>query len=176
MERNKKLKSIKGKCKYLLIIFIALLTALLLNAFVVLNTRIIGKSMYPLLNQNDWVFVNRIAFVNCEPSFGDIVVLKKPDLTNETIIKRIIGTPHDTVEIKNGKLYLNGNLVENDFAQMDENENMSIITVPKNCYFVMGDNTSESNDSRKWTNPFVKNNEIIGKVIFKYFPKPRIIK
>lgn len=176
MGKNKKLKSIKVKCKFLFIIFFALLTALLLNTFVVSNTRIIGKSMSPLLNENDWVIVNRLAFLNCDPTFGDVVILKKPDLTNETIIKRIVGTPLDTIEIKNGRLYLNGNLVENDFAKMDEKENMSIITVPKNCYFVMGDNTSESNDSRKWTNPFVKNNEITGKVIFKYFPKPRIIK
>lgn len=177
MEKNKNSKSIlKGNFRFLSIIFTALLIALLLNTFVVSNTRIIGESMSPLLNQNDWVIVNRLAFLNCDPTFGDVVVLKKSDITNETIIKRIIGTPLDTVEIKNGRLYLNGNLVENDFAQMHENENMSIITVPKNCYFVMGDNTSESNDSRKWTNPFVKNDEIIGKAIFKYFPKPRKIK
>lgn len=127
--------------------------------------------MSPTLNGNDWVITDRRYYLHSDPKFGDIVVIYKKDVTNEPIVKRIIGTPTDSVEIRDGQLYINDKLLAGDFAQMDKNENMKKVTVPQNCYFLMGDNRKVSNDSRKWTNPFVTREEIIGKVSFEYFPK-----
>lgn len=161
----------KGNVKFLFVVLIALLCAFLLNTVVLSNSRVVGLSMYPVLNENDWIIANRLEYVNSEPSFGDIIVFKKKDVTSDPIVKRVIGIPFDTVEIIDGYLYINNKRIDNDFAAMDKSENMQKITVPKDSYFVMGDNRDLSVDSRKWEKPFVKKEQIIGKVKLKYFPK-----
>lgn len=170
MGSNKK-KETKGNFKFLIIVAVALVSAFLVNTFLYTNTRVIGDSMAPLLKNNDWIITDRLVYLRSDPSFGDIVVIHKKDVLDQPIVKRVIGVPLDTLEIEAGKLYRNHKLVQNDFAAMDKSENMKKITVPKNCYFLMGDNRKVSNDSRRWKNPFVRRDELIGKAVFKYFPK-----
>lgn len=173
MTKSKKQNEAEPKVnfKILIIIGLALLFAFLVNTFFYTNTRVDGASMSPTLNANDWVITDRRAYLHSDPQLGDIVVVHKPDVTKEPIVKRIIGTPKDSVEIKDGQLFINDKLIENDFARMQKSENMKKITVPQNCYFLMGDSRNVSNDSRKWKNPFATKDEIIGKVCFAYFPK-----
>lgn len=170
MGSNKK-KETKGNFKFLIIVAVALVSAFLVNTFLYTNTRVIGDSMAPLLKDNDWIITDRLVYLRSNPSLDDIVVIHKKDVFDQPIVKRVIGVPLDTLEIKAGKLYRNHKLVQNDFAAMDKSENMKKITVPKNCYFLMGDNRKVSNDSRRWKNPFVRRDELIGKAVFKYFPK-----
>ncbi len=150
-----------------MLISAASIAAFAVNCFIASVVRIVGNSMQPVLNKNDWVLVSRLPF---EPECGDIVIFRKPDVSDETIVKRIIGVPYDTVEIKNGIVYINGNRTEDGFLSLSENDNMEEITVDEGCYFVLGDNRAESYDSRKWENPLVNREEIKGKVIVRLFP------
>lgn len=167
---NKKRKS-ENNYRFLLIVAAALILAFLVNTFCFTNTRVIGASMSPFLKENDWVITDRLAYFRSAPAFGDIVVIKKPDVIDQPIVKRVIGVSLDTIEIRDGRLYRNGKPVVHDFSPMNKSENMKTVKVPENCYFLLGDNREASNDSRKWKNPFVKRNEILGKAVLKYFPK-----
>lgn len=171
MEKICKKRKSENNYRFLLIVAAALLLAFLVNAFCFTNTRVIGASMSPFLKENDWVITDRLAYFRSMPAFGDIVVIKKPDVIDQPIVKRVIGVPRDTVEISNGRLYRNGKPVIHDFAPMSKSENMKMMTVPENCYFLMGDNREASNDSRRWEKPFVKKDEILGKAVVKYFPE-----
>ena len=166
------MKSLKKSYRSVLMIVTAVVAAFAVNHFIFSAVRIVGNSMQPTLEKNDWVIVSRLPF---EPSYGDIVVFKKKDVSGETLVKRIIGIPGDTVEIKNGIIYINGEKKENDFSLISDEYNMEKITVDSDSYFVMGDNRAESNDSRKWEEPFVNSAEIKGKVIFLLFPEIRIL-
>jgi signal peptidase I len=159
----------QGDYRFLIIVAVALFLAFIVNAFFYSNTRVVGNSMAPLLQENNWIIVDRRAYRQTSPAFGDIVVVYKPDVTGEPIIKRIMGLPLDTLEIRAGKFYRNGREIH-DFSKMDSWETMKSVTVPKGCYFLMGDNRRASNDSRRWKNPFVRKDQIAGKVLFRYFP------
>lgn len=171
MEKISKKEKSDNNYRFLLLVAAALVLALLVNTFCFTNTRVIGASMSPFLKENDWVITDRLAYFRSAPAFGDIIVIKKPDVIDQPIVKRVIGVPLDTVEIRDGRLYRNGKPVVHDFAPMNKSENMKLVKVPENCYFLLGDNREASNDSRKWKNPFVKRNEILGKAVLKYFPK-----
>ena len=161
----------KGDYKALVIIAGALLAAFIVNSFLITVVRIVGDSMQPTLYENNWFLVDRIAYINSEPEYGDIIIFKKQDVTGGVIVKRVIGTPNDTVEIKNGFVYINGKLTEDEFSAASERDNFDKIIVNEDSYFVLGDNRNSSSDSRIWDNPFVNRDEIIGKICFKLFPK-----
>ena len=84
------MKIVKNSYKSILIIAAAAIAAFAVNHFLVSAVRIVGNSMQPVLNKNDWVLVSRLPF---EPEYGDIVIFQKPDVTDEAIVKRIIGVP-----------------------------------------------------------------------------------
>lgn len=166
------MKFLRNSYRSLLIVVTAVAAALAVNHFIFSTVRIVGNSMQPTLEKNEWVLVSRLPF---EPAYGDIVIFKKKDVSSETLVKRIIGIPGDTVEIKNGIIYINGEKKENDFSLISDEYNMDQITVDSDGYFVMGDNRAESKDSRKWEEPFVNSAEIKGKVIILLFPEIRIL-
>lgn len=171
MGKISKKKKPENNYRFLLIVAAALVLAFLVNTFCFANTRVIGASMSPFLEENDWVITDRLVYFRSAPAFGDIVVIRKPDVIDQPIVKRVIGVPLDTVEIRNGRLYRNGKPVVHDFASMNKSENMKMIKVPENCYFLMGDNRGVSNDSRRWKKPFVRRDQILGKAVLKYFPE-----
>lgn len=171
MEKNNKKENQKNNFRFLIVVAAALIFACLINAFCFTNTRVIGGSMEPFLKGNDWIITDRLIYLRSAPSFGDVVVIRKPDVFDQPIVKRVIGTPSDCIEIKAGRLFRNGRAVENDFGSMEKSEDMKKIAVPPDCYFLMGDNRKVSNDSRRWKHPFVRREEIMGKAVLKYFPE-----
>jgi signal peptidase I len=114
------------------------------------------------------------------PKLGDVVVFKAPPEPDKDYIKRVIGTPGDTVEVKDGQVYRNGKLLDESKYLKPTVKAYSgtflkegdTITVPEDEYFVMGDNRLYSSDSREWG--FVKRNEIIGESLFVYWPFNRM--
>ncbi len=112
-----------------------------------------------------------------DPRRGDVIVFEYPEDPSKDFIKRVIGTPGDTVQVINKKVYVNGKLYENphevhkekDVIPKEQNprDNTDLITVPTNAYFVMGDNRDRSYDSRFWK--FVRNDQIKGLAFIKYW-------
>ena len=170
-----------------LVVFIALQTA-------IQNFQVQGSSMKPTLLPADRIVVNKIPTVRIPlstigetlPWFhsipekdhyifglherGSIVVFKSPDESSQDLVKRIIGIPGDTVSMNDGKVFVNGNQIEEPYVESQGSSQISDLQVPKNHYFVLGDNRPWSNDSRHWVFSFVEESLIIGKAWMIYWP------
>ena len=168
-------------------IIVAFLLAMVIRAFVVQAFKIPTGSMRPTLLEGDLILVNkfiygaRIPFTDFRlPAVsglkrGDVIVFIYPEDPKKDFIKRLVGLPGETVEIKNGSIYINGQpLVGPVFNQRyyynrgDLGSEGQKISIPKDSYFVLGDNSASSKDSRYWG--FVPRKYIIGKAIFRYWP------
>ncbi len=130
-----------------------------------------GDSMNGTFSHNDLLVVSQLAYRESSPERGDIVIFERDSLTDGQIIKRIIALPNETVEIKNGIVYINDEPLNDEFSVFDENDNFPKTIVQSDSYFVLGDNRKYSNDSRHWDTPFLKKEEIRGKVILRIFPQ-----
>jgi signal peptidase I len=103
---------------------------------------------------------------------GDIVVFTPPPESNlrKILIKRLIGMPGDRIEIRRGKLFRNGETVEEDYIKEPMKYRMKEFVVPEGKLFFLGDNRNISNDGHIWANPFVDYESVIGKAVFRVFP------
>jgi signal peptidase I len=132
-----------------------------------------GQSMYPNLHDRDGAMINKFIYMFKAPTRGDIVVFRFPGTRNDLYVKRIIGLPHETVEIENNNVYVNNNLIAETYIdQLTKNLIYSKITLGDNEYFVLGDNRGGSNDSRSWG--ALDKKFIIGKLDFMFWPLDRI--
>lgn len=149
---------------------------LLLNRFVVINAKIPSQSMETTLMIGDRLFGNRLAYLNSDPKRYDIVIFHYPDDESQLFVKRLIGLPGDTIEVKNGVVYINGEHDDTDdgFTSTDLYDDFGPYTVPDNCYFMMGDNRAHSNDSRFWTTTCVRRDQIVARAGFRYWPLNKI--
>lgn len=155
------------------IIWIGIFIGLFVFVIYVLTfTQVVGPSMEPGLKDKDVVVVFR--FLR-NPKCGNIVTHRVG--TEQIFIKRVVGLPNDKVEIKNGLLYINDNLFEENYVLKENNTkvlNKVFDIVPEDHYLVLGDNRDNSKDSRHKEISFIKKEDITGKVIFKIFPFNRI--
>lgn len=150
----------------------AIATYLLISIFV-FSARVDGSSMNPTFTHGNFLFATRNYFTS-EYDTGDIVVFNSPAL-GKALIKRVIGTPGDTVKIEAGKVYINGKEINEPYINNEPLETLEII-VAENTYFLMGDNRQDSLDSRYEIIGLVNKEQIMGKVVVEVFPKPQIIK
>lgn len=159
---------------------IAIILALVIRTFVVQAFKIPTGSMRPTLVEGDRILVNKFIYNFREPKRGDIIVFKYPGDEKKDFIKRLIATEGESLEIKNGDVYINDERVEDPFIIRQFHyynkapfggENAKII-VPKRSFYVMGDNSASSRDSRYWG--FVPEKNLIGKAFFLYWPLNRI--
>ena len=162
-------KGIKSEYRFIIIVVTSLLVALILSIFVCRFAFIKGDSMADTLHDGDVVLVSPLAYTKKTPNRGDIVLIKRDDLTKGHIVKRIIAVSGEEIEIRSGKVYINGDELQDEFCVYNEDDNLTPLTIPEGCYFVLGDNRHESNDSRHWDSPFVEIDDIDGKVILKLF-------
>lgn len=130
-----------------------------------------GNSMSPLLNADDVVLVNQLSYDLGKPDRFDVVVFRRED--GKANIKRIIGLPGETVQIRGGQVYINGEVLPDErelgtvsLAGLAENP----ITLGEDEYFLLGDNQNSSEDSRFSNVGNVKEDQILGKVWFRIFP------
>ena len=152
------MKIVKEIIPYLIIIFVVIL----IRTFIITPVRVDGASMDKTLENGQILLLYKLGNVKRY----DIVVLDE-EIEDEIIIKRIIGMPNDTVEIKNGKIYVNDEEIEEEYAY-GQTSDYDKITLGDDEYFILGDNRPISKDSR-YFGP-VKKDEIIGKVIFRLWP------
>ena len=163
---------------WLQIIVAAVVIAFVLNNFVIANSRIPTGSMENTIMSHSRVIGSRLSYIKDDPERGDIVIFRYPDNEKVYYVKRVIGLPGETVEVKDGKVYINGSDTPLDEPYLPEPMEGSYgpYEVPEGCYFMMGDNRNYSMDARRWENTYVKREKIIAKVLFRYFPKPGILK
>lgn len=158
------------------LIVVALVIGLFLNRYVVANAQVPSGSMETTVMAGDRIFVNRLSYLFEEPERGDIVTFIYPDDGKTLYLKRVMGLPGETIQGKDGKIYIDGEELEHDFTQEVSEDDFGPFTVPEDCYFMMGDNRNDSWDSRYWENTFVEKEDIVGKAIVSYFPHPRLLK
>ncbi|MCX5679125.1 MAG: signal peptidase I, partial [Candidatus Omnitrophica bacterium] len=166
---------IKGKMKsqtreWAESIIIAVILALIIRAFVVQAFKIPSGSMIPTFQVGDRIFVNkflygaRIPFTNIrlpalrQPMRGDIIVFRSPEDGKKDFVKRLIATEGETIEIRDGKIYIDNKTVDEPasikgvyyYNNGDYGARSQVIKVPKDSYYALGDNSSSSRDSRYW--------------------------
>ena len=157
--------------EYVISIGIALVAALLINNFILLNAKVPSGSMENTIMTGDRLFGFRLSYLFSDPERGDIVIFKYPDNESINYIKRIIGLPGETVTIKKGTVYINGSPLKEDYLKEEwliANDGMEF-QVPEGYYFMMGDNRNNSKDSRYWNNTYVARDKILAKAIFRYW-------
>lgn len=149
-------------------ILLSLVLFLAINA-VSERIRVESVSMQPTLFAGDMVIVNKLAYrFNNTPHRGDVIVFKyPPDPDSIPYIKRVIGLPSDQVHIANGKVYINGQVIDEPYLKVTTDRGGDW-TVPEKQLFVMGDNRNNSRDSRAWG--FVPFENIIGRAELIYLP------
>ena len=136
--------------------------------FTIQNYMVDGTSMQPSLINNQYVLVNKLAYLFHAPERGDVIVFHWPVDTNKDLIKRVIGVPGDVIVIDSKTVRINGVLLKEPYIMTPVNPAGNKWVVPPNDYFVMGDNRLVSDDSRDWG--FVPKSYIIGKAVFVYWP------
>ncbi|PKR78457.1 signal peptidase I [Halalkalibacillus sediminis] len=150
-------------------IVIALLLAFVLRSFVFATSVVEGTSMDPTLHNGERVIFNKAIYLLDEPARGEIVIIQHP---NKNYVKRVIGLPNDTIEVKDYVLHINGEPIEEVYLSEEQKEgtgNFDPITVPEGKYFVMGDNRSISKDSRNGLG-LIEEDDIIGRSEVIIFP------
>ena len=146
----------KELIKFFIQLFFVLMAVFLITKFWLPTVRVTSESMEPTLYKGDYLIGTKI-FKNVER--GDIVGLRYPVDRNLIIIKRVIGLPGEKVSIKNGKVYINGSPLEEDYIKYEwtRYKDGYEFEVPDGCYFMMGDNRNWSLDSRFWADEAEKN-------------------
>lgn len=156
----------KNYLKEFLPYFIIILVVVFIKLFVVSPIRVNGASMNPTLNDKDIMLLDEISYRFSDIQRFDIVVVKEED---EYLIKRVIGLPGETVEYKNDKLYIDGKYVKEDFKHKETFDFST--TLGKDEYFIMGDNRTNSTDSRVF-GP-ISRDKIMGKTSLTILPISR---
>jgi signal peptidase I len=178
--------------EYVTIAVVAVLVALAVQAWVIKPYRIPSGSMLDTLKPGDRVLVNRFVYHLRQPHRGDVVVFRYPKDPSVVFIKRLIGVPGDTLELRDGRLYVNGRRASESYVHKtdgvaDPTIAESAVTgsmlhdpwslaepyqVPPGEYFVMGDNRTDSDDSRDWGT--VPRGAIVGEGLVTYWPLSRL--
>jgi len=142
---------------------------LFVHSFIATIFVVEGASMEPNFKNGEYLIINRISYFLQNPKRGDVTVLKFPGRLQEKYIKRIVGLPNETLEIKDNAVYIDGKKIREDYLPSSVNTQPDMtIRLSKNEYFVMGDNRENSNDSRIWG--ICPKENLIGKAIFILYP------
>ncbi len=156
-------------------LLVAVVAALLIVNFVFTLVRVSGASMEPTLQNNNSLFVLRLGY---EPQNGDIIVFKPVGDPKKYYIKRVIATEGQEVDIKDGKVFVDGVELSEPYIQGTTYDRYNTVypkIVPEDCVFALGDNRENSRDSRDMTGVgMIKEKDIVGKAWFRLFPFNKI--
>ena len=172
-EKEGVLATIWDYAKTFLIIFLVVFA---LNKLVYINAVIPSESMQTTIMKGDRIIGSRLAYKSKDPQRFDIVIFKYPDDPSQLFVKRVIGLPGETVNIVDGKVYINNSEepLDDSFCPETPEGSFGPYTVPEGCYFMLGDNRNHSMDSRYWQNPFVEEDAIEAEVAVRYWPLNKI--
>ena len=195
-KKNSKASIAKEIFSWIEIVIAAFVLSYFITHVVLLNAEVPSESMENLIEPGDRLFGFRLRYLFSEPERGDVVIFKYPVDEEQNFIKRVIGLPGETVTIEEGKIYIDGSNVPLDEDYLPEawvvdNDGYEF-EVPQGCYFVLGDNRNISLDARFWAREaiqdgladseseaeqytYVSKKKILGKAIFKYYPKLELL-
>lgn len=197
MEDEKRRTARKEVFSWVRMFAIVIIVVFVLTQFIIINAKVPSGSMENTIMTHDRLIGFRFAYWFDEPQRGDIILFEYPVDEKQIYIKRVIGLPGETVEIRDGHVYIDGSdePLQEDYLKEEwtwENDGYTFV-VPEGCYFVMGDNRNDSLDGRLWAGEalksgvastseeaeqysYVRKDEIKGKAIFKYYSKFAILK
>ncbi len=154
------------------VVFVVLFTYIIVT-YVGQRTEVVGSSMYPTLHDGDNLLVDKISYRFTDIERFDIIVFEYQHEENVYYIKRIIGLPGETVQITDGNIYINGELLEEDYGyEVMESAGLAAepVTLGENEYFVLGDNRNDSTDSRDPRVGNITRDIIVGKAFVRIYP------
>jgi signal peptidase I len=183
---------VKRALEYVAVVALAILVALAVQSWLLKPYRIPSESMLDTLRPGDRVLVNRVVFHLRDPHRGDVIVFHYPEDPDVVFIKRVVGVPGDVLEVKDARLYVNGHGVAEPYVHRTDGRPDPTVAqsaimgstmhdpwslaepfrVPAGTYFVMGDNRTDSDDSRDW-GP-VPRTAIVGEGLATYWPLSRL--
>lgn len=146
---------------------LALILYLIIN-MATARIRVDGSSMFPAFQDGNFVIVNRLAYRFGEIERGDVIVFPYPNNPEEDFIKRVVALPGDRISLNQGKVLINGILLEEPYIMEPARSQLSEFILPEGVVWVMGDNRNASSDSRSWGVLPVE--DIMGKAVFTYWP------
>lgn len=152
----------------------AVILAVIIRSFVFMTVKVPTGSMYPTIVEGDVLIVNRLAYRFGNPERGDIVVFRYPDNPKEYYVKRLIGLGGERVEISGGRVYIDGDAIEEGYLSEEMEGAFGPFDVPEQHFFMLGDNRNNSGDSRFWLNKYVSRQQIIGRAVFTIWPLNRV--
>ena len=161
------------------IIITAAFIALFLNSCIIANSRVPSGSMENTIPSKSRILGSRLTYKFSEPERGDIAIFRFPDDESIYYVKRIIGLPGETVDIKSGKIYINNSETPLDEPYLKEewtdyNDGFHFV-VPQDCYLMLGDNRNDSRDARFWKNQYVAKDKLTAKVYLEYYPQFKLL-
>ena len=168
---EKRPSKIKEIFSWIMTIALAIVAAKVINNYVILKAEVPTGSMEHTIEVDDCIMGFRLAYLFSEPERGDIVIFPWPDDPEITYVKRIIGLPGETVEIKDGSVFINGVALKEGYLKEEMLGKFGPYEVPEGSYFMLGDNRNTSADSRRWENTYLKREDIEAKVLFRYSPE-----
>ena len=152
----------------------AVVMALLIRTFIVELYIVDGPSMRPTLQHEERLVVNKFIYKLRNPEKGEILIFKYPRDTSRDFIKRVIAVSGDTIEIKEGRVYVNDQMLKEDYILEKTRTEYPKVTIPEGTVFVMGDNRNNSDDSRFADVGFVPLDLIKGKAVVVFWPLDNI--
>jgi len=170
----KKTSSLRVAWSWVYPMAIGVAIALSFQKWVATAALVPSQSMNPTIPAPCHIFVNRLSTEFANPFRGEVVLFHYPDNPSEIFVKRIIGMPGDTVTITNTAVYINGKLLKEPYIDQPNVSGLGTYHVPAGHYFMMGDNRSNSLDSRFWVHKYVARSAIVGQADFVVFPLNKI--
>ena len=160
----------KANLRQILITIFLVLVIFLGMQFSLQSYTVSGQSMEPSFVNGEWLLMDKLSYHFSSPKRGDVIIFQPPESSNEPYIKRIIGLPGENIEIYKGKIYIDGKELEEtpDLPAIQYSSVVHSWEIPEGSYFVLGDNRTNSTDSRSFG--LVPKKNIRGKVWIRYWP------
>lgn len=160
-------------------IIVAVALAFCIRTFLVEPYMVQGSSMYPTLVNNERLIVDKLSYYVTDPKRGEIIVFRYPKDQSRDFIKRVIAVGGDTIEMREGKVFVNGTMLEEDYIYKDDPKGPNLSdyrksVVPAGHIFVLGDNRNNSEDSRFADVDFVPLDLVKGRAVFAFWPVDQI--